>query len=448
MLQVTAQGLAQDARVIMVTGDVHLVRDLGGTSTRSPLAIGQDIRVGDLVATGGQGRAQLRFSDGAVVSMQPGTQFRIDEYQFDASRQRGFYSLLRGAIRTSSGAIGKRHRDDYRLRTPTATVGIRGTLYSAEQTVCDPICSPGPREGLRVAVVEGRIAVRSEVAEIEVGAGQSAVVESPASTPRLTDAGPILAPPALASQPASGLGAPEPAAKAAGGPETAGAPNRALRVAISGKTDVRDDSKRGSTAGTSDGANDPGSERNAEDGSSARWRDNPLAAAGDPSRANGTGEGPADSESFRAGPAALPGLISLAGGSSVSPSAARGSDAHLSVVAPLALASGGSGPGSTSASGETVGSNESGSQANAPGGSLARWWFARWWFACWWFGRGGSDNRDSGDRRGRHRWLACDRGGRRRFGRRRFNPRRVDDRWFDDRKPDCGWFDLGWFNAR
>ena len=66
MLQVTAQGLAQDARVIMVTGDVHLVRDLGGTSSRSPLATGQEIRVGDLVATGGQGRAQLRFSDGAV----------------------------------------------------------------------------------------------------------------------------------------------------------------------------------------------------------------------------------------------------------------------------------------------------------------------------------------------------------------------------------------------
>ena len=79
MLQVTAQGLAQDARVIMVTGDVHLVRDLGGTSTRSPLATGQDIRVGDLVATGGQGRAQLRFRDGPVVSTPPGTHFRTDE---------------------------------------------------------------------------------------------------------------------------------------------------------------------------------------------------------------------------------------------------------------------------------------------------------------------------------------------------------------------------------
>ena len=369
MLQVTAQVLAQDAREIMVTGEVELLRELGGTSSRSALAIGQDIRVGDLVSTGSQGRAQLRFSDGAVVSMQPGTQFRIDEYQFDASRQRGFYSLLRGAIRTSSGAIGKRHRDDYRLRTPTATVGIRGTLYSAEQTVCDPMCSPGAREGLRVAVVEGRIAVRSEVAEIEVGAGQSAVVDSPASTPRLTDAGPVLAPPALASQRAGGLAPPESAATATGRPETAGAPSRALRVAINGKTDVRDDSKRGATAGTSDGAIEPGSEGNAEDGSSARWRDSPLAAAAESSRLNGSGEGPAESESFRAGPAANPGLISLAGGSSVSPSAARGSDAHLSVVAPLALTSGGSGPGSPGAGGEAVGANESGSQANAPGGS-------------------------------------------------------------------------------
>ena len=55
----------------------------------------------DLVITGADGRAQIRFTDGAIVSLQPRTEFRIDEYRFDAQAQRGVFTLLRGALRTA-----------------------------------------------------------------------------------------------------------------------------------------------------------------------------------------------------------------------------------------------------------------------------------------------------------------------------------------------------------
>nr|WP_246434903.1 FecR family protein [Quisquiliibacterium transsilvanicum] len=195
--------LAADAVFLVVSGEVRIVRT--GETPQSAARSGDELRSGDLIVTSRDGRAQLRFSDGAIVSLQPGTEFRIDDYRFDPQEQRGFFSLLRGAMRTTTGAIGKRNRSDYRMQTPTATIGIRGTLYLAEETVCDPACAPGARAGLRVSVSEGRIAVRTAAGEIEVGEGTAAEVSSPDALPRLTELRPLLTPATLFARAASDL---------------------------------------------------------------------------------------------------------------------------------------------------------------------------------------------------------------------------------------------------
>jgi len=93
-----------------------------------PLAKGAELDSGDTVRTNANGRAQIRFSDGSYVSLQPNTDFAINEYKFDGKDDdRGFFGLLRGAMRTVTGAVGKVNRNSYRITTPTATVGIRGT---------------------------------------------------------------------------------------------------------------------------------------------------------------------------------------------------------------------------------------------------------------------------------------------------------------------------------
>ncbi len=152
------------------------------------------------IATGNDGRVQLRFTDGAIISLQPGTRFRIEEYQYKGSSQRGIFSLFRGALRTTSGAIGKRSPSDYEMRTPTATIGIRGTEYIAEFTVCEPACTPGPQAGLRVAVSEGVIAVSNPAGEVRVAQGQAAGASSLTSSPTLIDSRPTLQPRTLNPQ--------------------------------------------------------------------------------------------------------------------------------------------------------------------------------------------------------------------------------------------------------
>ena len=117
------------AKIDFAIGDVAAVQADG---TRRPLARGAEVNAGETVDTG-SGRTQLRFTDGGMVSLQPRTQFRIDAYEFKGQPdggEKGFFSLLKGAMRTITGAIGKADRKAYRLDTAVATIGIRGTEYA------------------------------------------------------------------------------------------------------------------------------------------------------------------------------------------------------------------------------------------------------------------------------------------------------------------------------
>ncbi len=101
----------------------------GRDGVQRPLARGTELDNGDTVRTN-DGRAQIRFTDGAYVSLQPNTEYSIRDYRYEAKsdgNERGFFGLLKGAMRTVTGAIGRVNRDRYQITTPTATVGIRGT---------------------------------------------------------------------------------------------------------------------------------------------------------------------------------------------------------------------------------------------------------------------------------------------------------------------------------
>ncbi len=102
----------------------------GADGQRRPLAKGAELDKGDTIRTDAEGRAQIRFSDGSYVSLQPNTEFAIKDYNFEGKTdgtERGFFGLAKGAMRTVTGLIGRVNRNRYQIATPTATVGIRGT---------------------------------------------------------------------------------------------------------------------------------------------------------------------------------------------------------------------------------------------------------------------------------------------------------------------------------
>ena len=165
---------AEAARVDFTVGEVVAVQADG---TRRLLARGEKVSPGETVDTGA-GRVQLRFTDGAMVSLQPQTQFRIDAYEFRGQAdggEKGFFSLLKGAMRTITGTIGKTERKAYRLDTAVATIGIRGTEYAVSYG-----------NSITVSTYSGLVEVCNSVGCLFVEAGQSAFVADGNTAPAFT----------------------------------------------------------------------------------------------------------------------------------------------------------------------------------------------------------------------------------------------------------------------
>lgn len=117
---------APAGRVEFATGEPVVI---GSDGRERPARKGEPIVSGDRVMTRA-GRAQLAFADGAFVSLQPNTDFGVEEYHFKGSNdgsEKSIFSLMKGALRTVTGLIGRGKREAYVMKTPTATIGIRGT---------------------------------------------------------------------------------------------------------------------------------------------------------------------------------------------------------------------------------------------------------------------------------------------------------------------------------
>ena len=171
------------ANVDFAAGTVTAVNAVG---VQRPLTKGAEIGNGDTIRTGEGGRAQVRFSDGAMISLQPETEFRVDNYQFSGKtdgEEKGFFSLLKGGMRTITGLVGRVNRNNYKITTNVATIGIRGTEFTA-------VLGGGE---LHVNTGEGLIEVCNAAGCMLLASGESGIV-SGSRSPSRTDSKPQLPP--------------------------------------------------------------------------------------------------------------------------------------------------------------------------------------------------------------------------------------------------------------
>lgn len=170
---------ATDAAVVLFSHGV--VTKVNG-SERLPLAKGDQLAAGDTVNTGEDGRVQMRFTDGGLVSLMPSSSFAIDRYNQPDTQDGGSLSfrLMKGGLRTITGSIGQKNHDNYELKTDVATLGIRGTEFVV---VIDG-------DAMRVQVNEGLISLQNQLGDLMVPAGQNAVV-FPQQAPTLSDTAPL-----------------------------------------------------------------------------------------------------------------------------------------------------------------------------------------------------------------------------------------------------------------
>ena len=159
--------------VVSSSGMASIAKADGKTRSARP---GSEIAAGYRLITGEKGQINVRFSDDSVVQLHALSEFRVDQYQFSggkADEDKGFFSLIKGGYRTVTGLLGKFNRSNYRVTTPMATIGIRGTEYSARL-----------ENGLHVQVDRGEISLNNKAGAFAVSEGQRAYVANTRSAPR------------------------------------------------------------------------------------------------------------------------------------------------------------------------------------------------------------------------------------------------------------------------
>lgn len=169
------QGLAAAGRVQFATGEVQLRRG----ADASAAVKGTEVENGDVILTGAAGRAQIRFSDGGLVALYPDSQFTVTRYADagDPAQDHFAVNLLRGGMRAITGLIGKRDPRNYKVTTPTAVVGIRGSAFLIGFNAQGELVVSGEQDEIEVCTEAGCVGVK---------AGESVRVVSSSQLPLYT----------------------------------------------------------------------------------------------------------------------------------------------------------------------------------------------------------------------------------------------------------------------
>lgn len=113
-----------------VSGDVQIVGSRGSRAATS----GARVNECDTIRTGRNGRVGITLSDDTRMALGPNSEISMDEYEYDRVGQTGrsVTRVNRGRLGVKSGGITRSGRDNMRVRTPTSTLGVRGTTFVVE----------------------------------------------------------------------------------------------------------------------------------------------------------------------------------------------------------------------------------------------------------------------------------------------------------------------------
>ena len=170
------------------------------------LARKSEVEQGDTLIAEKGTYAQIRFIDNSEVTLKPDTTFKIDAFAYEAGKPEAdsaSFSLVKGGLRSITGLLGKRNKEKFSLKTPTATIGIRGTTFIVQYVKeGGPAGTASLPPGMHVQVVDGAIIVTNSGGSLGFAAGQFGYVPSMVQPPVIVPVNPGLhfaPPPAFAN---------------------------------------------------------------------------------------------------------------------------------------------------------------------------------------------------------------------------------------------------------
>jgi hypothetical protein len=157
---------------------VNDVRGIVGTQEPAVLRVGIDVFQNEIIRTGDKSASRVRFQDNTDLSVGPRSEVTLDRFVFDPSPDKSqvALSIAKGVVRFTTGSLPK---SAYKITTPTATIGVRGTIFTIS------VADDGTTS---VSVEEGVALVTSAGATVTLNSGMTTQTTSgsPPSPPTPT----------------------------------------------------------------------------------------------------------------------------------------------------------------------------------------------------------------------------------------------------------------------
>ena len=155
------QSAQADAKIGVAAAVKNQVQGRAGA-----LAVGSSVFANERIKTGDAAAAQLMFADKTVLNMGPKAELLLDKYVYNPNRGTGqvVVNAVQGSMRFVTGA---QNPTNYSIKTPVATLGIRGTIVDLQISPLETF----------IGVLEGSLTVRMmDGSLMTVNAGQYVVI--------------------------------------------------------------------------------------------------------------------------------------------------------------------------------------------------------------------------------------------------------------------------------
>ncbi len=146
----------------VASGTVSVVRD----GVARDLAVGDPVYQGDVIRTGADGTVGILLADRTITTLGNASRLVLDEMIFDPESEEGSLNMtaVEGLFVVVSGAIAKSSPDAMVIKTPAASIGIRGTLVYLKVSTEGVWLSLGEEAGGYV----GQVVVQNDISFVSM----------------------------------------------------------------------------------------------------------------------------------------------------------------------------------------------------------------------------------------------------------------------------------------
>ena len=118
---------AAAGKITEQTGPAEIVRN----NKSSPSAVNTPVEMQDIISTA-KSQAKLTFEDNTTVKINEHSKLVIDDFVYDPNKGTGKLAMkvALGTARYASGQISKNNPQSVNVKTPTASISVRGTDFS------------------------------------------------------------------------------------------------------------------------------------------------------------------------------------------------------------------------------------------------------------------------------------------------------------------------------